>query len=97
MFYVSKHQFAFKTSKKTKNKPSTAAMTTPHMLLLLLGQNVAASGLVGPGAVTTYGGGGGGRSRGYGYVQDPAKGFFITGSTLEGGDFSSPPAKGFLS
>ena len=68
--------------------------TLRHMLLLLLGQNVAASGLVGPGAVTTYGGGGGGRSRGYGYVQDPAKGFFITGSTLEGGDFSPPPAKG---
>lgn len=30
MFYVSKHQFAFKTSKKTKNKPSTAHDNFAH-------------------------------------------------------------------
>ena len=33
--------------------------------------------------MTTYSGGGAQQSRGYGYVRDPAEGFFVGGSTLE--------------
>ena len=43
----------------------------------------SANGLVGPGAVAPYSGGGQ-RARRYGYVRDPAAGFFVTGSTLRG-------------
>ena len=39
--------------------------------------------MVGPGAVAPYSGGGG-RPRGFGYVRDPAAGFFVTGSTIRG-------------
>ena len=42
------------------------------------------SSLVGPGAVTSFTGGGARRSRGYGYVRDPAAGFFIGGSSMKG-------------
>ena len=44
------------------------------------------SSLVGPGAVTSFTGGGARRSRGYGYVRDPAAGFFIGGSSMKGLD-----------
>ena len=43
---------------------------------------LAAGQLVGPGAVSTYSGMGS-QSRGFGYVRDPAAGFFVTGSTIE--------------
>ena len=43
-----------------------------------------ANSLVAPGGVTPYTGGGGQRQRGFGYVRDPAHGFFVAGSTLQG-------------
>merc|ERR1711934_282851 len=59
-------------------------MQGPGVLLLLamLSCGAQASGLVGPGAMTPYSGGGGGRQRSYGYVREPAKGFFISGSSI---------------
>jgi hypothetical protein len=39
-------------------------------------------GVVGPGGVTTYSGGAAQQQRGYGYVREPAEGFFVGGSTL---------------
>ena len=44
---------------------------------------LAGGGMVGPGAMAPYGGGGGWRRHGgYVRVQDPAKGFFLAGSTV---------------
>ena len=51
------------------------------ILLLCAAQPCRGNGLVGPGAVAPYSGGGQ-RARGYGYVRDPAAGFFVTGSSL---------------
>lgn len=39
--------------------------------------------LVGPGAVTTFGGGGSRSRGGYAMVREPAAGFFIAGSSLK--------------
>jgi len=50
-------------------------------VVVLCAAAAAAGGLVGPGAVAPYSGGGG-RQRGFGYVRDPAAGFFVTGSTV---------------
>ena len=50
--------------------------------VILQANFVLGSSLVGPGAVTSFTGGGGGRSRGFGYVRDPAAGFFIAGSAI---------------
>jgi hypothetical protein len=44
---------------------------------------LAGGGLVGPGGVTTYSGMGS-QSRSYGYVRDPAAGFFVGGSSIDG-------------
>ena len=52
------------------------------VLLLMAGFIHANSGLVGPGAVTGYTGQGS-RRRSYGYVRDPAAGFFVGGSTIK--------------
>ena len=63
-------------------------MRMTHNLILLfiaalLGSARAGGGMVGPGAMAPYGGGGGRRRHGgYVRVQDPAKGFFIAGSTI---------------
>merc|ERR1712166_644953 len=55
-----------------------------ELLLTLVGMLAlaAGSGLVGPGAMTPYSGGGGGRQRSYGYVREPAVGFFVGGSNI---------------
>ena len=50
-------------------------------LMLLLCCLAGAQVPMGPGSMAPYSGGGG-RQRGFGYVREPAKGFFIAGSTL---------------
>ena len=63
----------------TTNKITVVAVL---LLLLLLVPRAEGNSLVAPGGVTPYTGGGGQRQRGYGYVRDPAHGFFVAGSTL---------------
>ena len=56
----------------------------PQLLhpLLLLGA-ATAQHVVGPGGVTPYSGGGARRGGGYGYVREPAEGFFVAGSSIK--------------
>lgn len=64
---------------------TTTIVTTTSCLLMLLHLHLPrafGSSLVAPGGVTPYTGGGGQRQRGFGYVRDPAQGFFVAGSTL---------------
>ena len=57
------------------------AMRAVASLMLLLCCLAGAQVPMGPGSMAPYSGGGG-RQRGFGYVREPAKGFFIAGSTL---------------
>ena len=54
-------------------------------LLAVLRQQPLCHGqhVVGPGGVTPYSGGGARRSGGWGYVRDPAEGFFVAGSSIK--------------
>ena len=54
----------------------------PAALLPMLGRRAAAQHVVGPGGVTPYSGGAASRSGGWGYVRDPAEGFFVAGSSI---------------
>lgn len=60
-----------------------------HVLLLLVAALALAQRgchgqhVVGPGGITPYSGGGARRSGGYGYVRDPAEGFFVAGSSIK--------------
>jgi hypothetical protein len=51
---------------------------------LLLLRGAAGQHVVGPSAITQYSGGGGRRGGGYGYVREPAEGFFVAGSSIKG-------------
>ncbi|KAJ1459140.1 hypothetical protein M885DRAFT_596499 [Pelagophyceae sp. CCMP2097] len=57
-------------------------MRSIRTMLLLCA--LTGSQLVSPGGMTPYGGGGAPRQRGFGYVSDPAAGFFVAGSTVQG-------------
>ena len=56
---------------------------TRLLLSCLLATRAEAQGLVGPSAITSYSGGGGRRHGGYGYVREPAEGFFVAGSSIK--------------
>jgi len=63
---------------------SAAALLAAGAAAALLQQHrTCAQHVVGPGGVTPYSGGGGRRSGGYGYVRDPAEGFFVAGSSIK--------------
>ena len=56
-------------------------MLSTSCILLTVDFAFAGNGLVGPGAVTGYTGQGSRRTS-YGYVRDPAAGFFVGGSSI---------------
>ena len=54
-----------------------------YVSLLALQRSAFAQHVVGPGGVTPYTGGAASRSGGWGYVRDPAEGFFVAGSSIK--------------
>eukprot|EP00959_Pyramimonas_sp_CCMP1952_P171136 3575995-Pyramimonas_sp.AAC.1 len=63
---------------------SSLQLLRAFMQLGLLTVCYAGGALVGPGAMSPYGGGGGSRGGGFGYVDRYPAGFFVAGSSIEG-------------